>query len=508
MPTRLENMLTALNSGYSSITNLIPNKYNFTDEFNASPYTSISDGGFDMYDVGNVINTNLTNAWNTVKTNGFSSRLATSIPYTHTKHSNTTFSFNGNGAVTAGTSRFGTGSQYVTNLYPGMFVLIATDAVITEFSITGNSGIDGGGLLATNDFTLTIGGNSYAVYRKTLYNTTDPGVNQIMIVPGTGSGITHSWDTSRQYDDNVIQGLSGTNDIYYLLIASRSSNTGRHLSQAEATTVITEFFTVLGLAVENQENQEITATSLDSLESVETPITAFLINLDSIDSAEAFGTFELIQNVEPDGFNDTEFGTLELIQNIEGPTSISSAESVNAHEAQNTIEATSIASIESVNGAEIEFVQNINPDGFNDTEFGTFELIQNIESPTSIGSAESVNNHETQNIIEATSIDSVEFVNGAEVEFISLIEPSGLSSDETFGGSKIYRARYVFGQMVCPNNKNLNCFKKTAALLPAVTVLRQKLYNLDPVFNREKQGFHVPIHEDTDIANTETPESA
>lgn len=244
------SILSALNEHYTDITSLVSNKYNFTDEpvgNTASNNANISDGGNDMYDGGNVMNTNLSNAWNNVKTGGYSSRLATSIQYTHTKHSSTTFSFNGNGTVNSGNSYFGTGSTYFTNLYPGMFVLVANDIIssCTEFSVTGNIGVDGGGTLATDDFTLTVGGSTFAVYRKSIYNTTDPSINHIFIIPGDGAGVTHSWDTSRQYDDNVIQGIN-VSYLYYLLISTRSGSTGTLLSHSDAVNVVTQFIETVG----------------------------------------------------------------------------------------------------------------------------------------------------------------------------------------------------------------------------------------------------------------------
>jgi uncharacterized protein YtpQ (UPF0354 family) len=85
----ISEALTALNANYTTLNALIANYYSFTDEPNTTPKTYITDGGNDMYDSANVMNTNLTHLYSVVRNNGFSSRLSTSIPYTHTKHTNT-----------------------------------------------------------------------------------------------------------------------------------------------------------------------------------------------------------------------------------------------------------------------------------------------------------------------------------------------------------------------------------------------------------------------------------
>ena len=247
----IDELLTNLNEGYSSITTFVANKFNFTDESgNPSWFNAINDGGIDMYDGGNLINTNLTHSYDSSKNNASLNFTTPTrwnvIPYTHTQHTSVTFNFIGDGTVDDGTSYFGAGSEYFTNLYPGMFVLAARNINITEFHVTGNIGTDGGGLIATDDFTITVAGNEYAVYRKSVYNSPDPSINHIFIIPGNGSGVTHTWDTTRQCDDDAIQNLTGIDAIYYLLLAkSVFPSSAAALSHGEAVNVVTQFLTIV-----------------------------------------------------------------------------------------------------------------------------------------------------------------------------------------------------------------------------------------------------------------------
>jgi hypothetical protein len=58
-----------------------------------------------------------------------------------------------------GTDYFGEGSEYFTCMYPGVFVLAATNISITEFSITGNLGADGDTTMSADNFSLQNEGN-------------------------------------------------------------------------------------------------------------------------------------------------------------------------------------------------------------------------------------------------------------------------------------------------------------------------------------------------------------
>jgi len=178
--------------------------------FNDVGTNDISDGGDDMYDGGNEIYTNLYGQ----------------IPYTHTQMSEppvnesnqASFSdFTYDGTVQSSDTYFGTGSQYFTNLYPGLFVMVAKDVSITDFEIDGNLGSDGDGQADLFDYTLSLSGNDFSVYCKRVWDAGDPSVNHIFIVNTIDPNITHDADLSTDDDRDTISNLTGVTQVHYLL---------------------------------------------------------------------------------------------------------------------------------------------------------------------------------------------------------------------------------------------------------------------------------------------------
>jgi hypothetical protein len=168
----------------------------------------IDDGGNDMYDGGNYLNTN----------------LFSFIPYTHSRMSdppvnNTSQASFGDfvfdGSIMNGDSYFNTGSNYFTNLYPGLFVMVAYDVAIDTFFIDGGLGADGGGVIS--DYSNTFSG--YTAYGKLVSGAQDPSVNHIMIVNTIDSGITHTYSVNTDDDLDTLSNLSGVTKIHYLLFA-------------------------------------------------------------------------------------------------------------------------------------------------------------------------------------------------------------------------------------------------------------------------------------------------
>lgn len=510
----IDTALSNLNANYSNIVSLIPNKYNFTDEPTTSS-TSILDGGNDMYDTANVMNTNRTHAYSTVRLNGFSTRLTTSIPYVHTKHTNTSFVYKGDGVVTDGTTAFGTGAKYVTNLYPGLFVMMAADISITEFSVTGNIGIDGGGTLTTDDFTLTVDDNQYAIYRKSISGSTDPSINHIFIIPGAGTGVTHTWDTSRSYDDDAIQNLTGVTHLYYLLPARAS---GALLSHNDAVSIITAFIeTIGGVYSPPAGDQTITATS--------------------ISTSEAFGTQMLKRSVIATSITSVESLSSNFVKNtLNSSSGLASAESVSSNVVKLTIIATSlesnafsdnkinlsisvssIAHEESVENPSVSFPRvlltlmpvststlegvssnhvklTIESTSIFDEAFGINQVKLNIFS-NSISSNEFVSNNQIKLTISSSSISSQEIIIPEDmmIKFILLVSSSGLTSGEYVGEHQVGKNFFLLPTYFCPNDTiDFNCRRKGAALLPAITVLRQNIYvkNQVPIQDRPRQGFY------------------
>lgn len=220
-------------------------------------YTSfgISDGYDDMYDGGNFINTNRTQLFDNIAGDEVSAYL--SIPNTHTAAINEeSFESEGeptyeppmDGRVEDGDDYFGEGSSYFTNFYPGMFVMVATNMDIEEFSIGGDLGSDDDS--EKDSSTIVVNDESYTVFVKVNKEGSggegaDPSVNHIIIVPGGSEGLTQviNEEEGDDADDHCIRGLTGRKSIAYLLVAR---STGDYLSYEDAEAVAVKFLDVIG----------------------------------------------------------------------------------------------------------------------------------------------------------------------------------------------------------------------------------------------------------------------
>lgn len=168
----------------------------------------INDGGGDMYDGGNFLSTNITE-------NGY-------ISYTHTQQTNSDyqdFVEIADGNVENGNLYFGESSEYFTNLYSGLFVMVARNISITDFYVTGELGADGSGIVSQDTVTLN---NGYTGYFKKVYDAGDPSVNHLIIVP-TGQNIRSIIVQDTNDDFHRITGLENTDHIYYLLFSTEDS---------------------------------------------------------------------------------------------------------------------------------------------------------------------------------------------------------------------------------------------------------------------------------------------
>lgn len=207
----LQSLVGQLAANHASITSLVPNLFLFSD---GDTGDEIDDGGNDMYDGGNHLDTN----------------LASRIPYT-------------NGTVTSSASSFGAGSSYFTAKFPGLFVLAVRNMNVQSFAIEGELGADGdGSAQALSGLTLTVGGQTFAVYSKRVFDAGDPTVNHIIIVPGSGTGITQSIATDTDDDHDQIQGLGGITELYYLLVARDDD---LPLDQTQVLAIANQFLTIV-----------------------------------------------------------------------------------------------------------------------------------------------------------------------------------------------------------------------------------------------------------------------
>jgi hypothetical protein len=228
--------LSKLNDRYSEITALVPNIYLFWDDYTTSgetgdPLPGISDGGDDMYDGGNYLNTNLTNLYDIIKGGEIDEDnilAAASIPYTHTQADNDDddneyTSPPMDGIVSDGNSYFGPGSKYFTNMYPGLFVMVADNTSVSEFSITGNVGSDGDTVNGGAIEAITPGWTLF--YKTNLEDPldTDPTINHLILIPGSQAGITHEFedDEGDGNDDHAVIGISDRSRIVYALVSTQ-----------------------------------------------------------------------------------------------------------------------------------------------------------------------------------------------------------------------------------------------------------------------------------------------
>lgn len=216
----------------------------------------ISDGRNDMYDGGNYLNTNLTQLYSTITGNDVVANL--SIPSTHTQafitdnndfeDQESPYGYSylpkpNDGKIMPGDSYFGSGSSYFTNMYPGMFVLVATNIHISEFSITGNLGSDGSATDVGIIYPIKSHGGLYSVFFKTNYDGDgDPSVNHLIMVPGPANGITHLYDTTGQNDDHCIQNIDHVRELYYVLVSKGNSD---RLSDEEAKNLAQKFLDIV-----------------------------------------------------------------------------------------------------------------------------------------------------------------------------------------------------------------------------------------------------------------------
>lgn len=230
-------------------------------------YTSfgINDGYDDMYDGGNFINTNLTQVFlppdpqttpptPSVSENNVNGFL--SIPNTHSAALDENDFENENdpnyepimdGKVSVGDDYFGEGSSYFTNMYPGMYALVATNIDIEEFSIGGDLGSDSD---TQNDSTMVVvhEGGTYTVFIKVNREGSggengDPSVNHIIIVPGDSNGLTQLVNNNGEFDDHCVQGLKRRRSIAYLVVARQTSD---YISYEDAEAIAVKFLEVIG----------------------------------------------------------------------------------------------------------------------------------------------------------------------------------------------------------------------------------------------------------------------
>ena len=217
------------------------------------------------------------------------------IPYTHTQMTDPPVDnqneaaigdFIMDGAVELADNYFGASSEYFTNLYPGMFTLVAKDINIEYFAINGNLGADGDGSVDIYTYNTNVGGNDYTAYVKRVYGASDPSINHIFIVNTDGTGITQDYDSGSDTDYHQISNLGSVTELHYLLLSRFNPD-----DKIEDATIDTIVGTYLSLV--NGLNINSTLSTLNSQYSTITSIVPdlFLFN-DVQDSGENPGNID------------------------------------------------------------------------------------------------------------------------------------------------------------------------------------------------------------------------
>lgn len=242
--------------------------------FNDMGDNQIADGGDDMYDTGNIINTN----------------LGTAIPYTHTQMDLVNDSIEASlsdfimdGEIVSGDeTNFDVGSSYFTNLYPGLFVMMADSIAITEFYIDGDIGADGDGIYGSLTYTPTGYEGTYKAYIKKIWNAGDPSINHVFIVNTDGTGITHDPNDNTEDDYNYISGLDDVTTLHYLLFAKSD---GAEVTETEFQDVINSYLDIVDDKTITNALTDLNAnyqTIMDNLPSVNNESTLEIYKRDSI----------------------------------------------------------------------------------------------------------------------------------------------------------------------------------------------------------------------------------
>lgn len=211
---QLERTKSSLDLRSLQITSAIPNRFDFLE---GETGESIVDGGNDMFDGGNMISVNQTGV---------------NLPYT-------------NGNIVS-TNLLGTGGRYFTRKYPGLFVLAADLNNVSTFTINGNLGADGNGVVDQSVISLSVNGIAYSGFIKRVFSAGDPSVNQLIIVRSSPT-TNHQISSNSDQNFHEVIGLGETSRLYYLLFASIN---GGYVDNNAMTSIMTHFLDAVSTGVD------------------------------------------------------------------------------------------------------------------------------------------------------------------------------------------------------------------------------------------------------------------
>ena len=202
----LKGILKNLNEKYQMITDLIPNRFNFSGGIKGY---RIDNGGNDMYSRGNTIYIDLKRiiySDNTIVTN---------------------FQNIDN-------------ESYFTLKKPGLFIFASENIHINTFKIYGNleSDIYDEGLVDACILETRVNNRVFTGFVKRVYNKhIIPSVNHLIIIPKSENA-NHNYSSYSYSDSHEIFNLSDTNQLYYLLFSGKN---GEYINNDTITQIMTAF---------------------------------------------------------------------------------------------------------------------------------------------------------------------------------------------------------------------------------------------------------------------------
>ncbi len=212
-PDDISQWLNQLTFYHPDITSLVPSRFDFSD---GAVGTRILDGGNNMYDNGNRLDTNRMN----------------DIEYT-------------NNTIAHGDEAFGPGSLYFTAKFDGIFALAVLGMDISLFEIDGGLGADGNGFVDDATIPITVNNSEFTLFVKRVWGAGVPSVNHLVIVPGDGEQVFRIVSTNTNNDDDSFYQLDGIDRLFYILVAQEG---GLYLDDETATAIGLEFIQRLNLA--------------------------------------------------------------------------------------------------------------------------------------------------------------------------------------------------------------------------------------------------------------------
>ncbi|PTB97113.1 hypothetical protein C9994_04400 [Marivirga lumbricoides] len=197
----IDETLVSLNENFNLILNQLPGYYAFEYD-GGSGY--INDGGRDVYDRGNELYTDLSGG---------------TIDYS-------------DNVVADGTGLFGVGTTYYTRHFNGLFVLAADLNGVSEFTIDGDIGADGNGVVTGPILEIEHHGVTYQGFVKIVSQGRDPSIHHLIILE-KNADVTQEYDETSEEDYHKLSGLSASNRLYYLLF-TREDETAYSEEQLKA----------------------------------------------------------------------------------------------------------------------------------------------------------------------------------------------------------------------------------------------------------------------------------